>query len=118
MILQNVKMRKVQENSIENTESTDENNVCSSIKDEPISSPVSNIMEEEISSEQAIVPNVCVVECPWVLGQLAWARVGNFPFWPCVVTLDPETMTYHKFRGKKFYITLEFFIIVAHLKKK
>ncbi|XP_020293467.1 histone-lysine N-methyltransferase NSD2 isoform X2 [Pseudomyrmex gracilis] len=95
---ENVKMRKVRENSIENTESTDENNVGSSIKDEPVSSPVSTSMEEEISSEQAIVPNVCVVECPWVLGQLAWARVGNFPFWPCVVTLDPETMTYHKFR--------------------
>ncbi|XP_046412948.1 histone-lysine N-methyltransferase NSD2 [Neodiprion fabricii] len=36
------------------------------------------------------------MECNWLLGQLAWARIGTFPFWPCVVTLEPVTMIYHK----------------------
>lgn len=35
----------------------------------------------------------------WVPGKLAWARFGNFPYWPCVVTLDPETMTFHRLMG-------------------
>lgn len=52
---------------------------------------------EEIPSPKLIGPDV---ECPWLVGQLAWARVGNFPFWPCMVTVDPTSRIYYKLRGK------------------
>lgn len=52
---------------------------------------------EEIPSPKAISP---ASECSWMIGQLAWARVGNFPFWPCMVTVDPISRIYYKLRGK------------------
>ncbi|XP_077293329.1 nuclear receptor binding SET domain protein [Arctopsyche grandis] len=27
--------------------------------------------------------------CGWVVGELAWARVGAHPLWPCLITRDP-----------------------------
>lgn len=31
------------------------------------------------------------VSCPYQVGDLAWARMGTFPFWPCIITRDPAT---------------------------
>ena len=28
--------------------------------------------------------------CKYVAGELAWARVGTAPFWPCTFTYDPD----------------------------
>lgn len=36
---------------------------------------------------------------PWSLGQLVWARMGNYPFWPSIVTLDPTTKSFVTQRG-------------------
>ena len=46
------------------------------------------------------------LNCPWILGQLAWARGSSYPFWPCVVTLDPKTMMYYRVQSNYviFYI--------------
>lgn len=78
-------------------ESTDENNVTNDMDDTSDSSTNLSTMEENapklVSSS---------VQCNWVLGQLAWARVGNFPFWPCVITLDPVSMIYNRLKGTLF----------------
>ncbi|KAJ4450760.1 hypothetical protein ANN_02190 [Periplaneta americana] len=29
-------------------------------------------------------------EIDWVIGDLAWARVSGYPFWPCMIALDPQ----------------------------
>lgn len=47
-----------------------------------------------VSKDSNSVNNL--TECNWRLGQLAWARISTFPFWPCVVNLEPLTMTYTK----------------------
>ncbi|XP_024083584.1 histone-lysine N-methyltransferase NSD2 isoform X2 [Cimex lectularius] len=50
-----------------------------------------------------------------VIGDLAWACVGGFPYWPCAVTKDPFEHVYTKLkflgRGKtgKEYIHVRFF---------
>lgn len=36
----------------------------------------------------------------WKPGQLAWAQVSTFPYWPCVVTLDPDLNRFVKWRGE------------------
>ncbi|KAK9501223.1 hypothetical protein O3M35_011977 [Rhynocoris fuscipes] len=38
----------------------------------------------------------------WMVGDLAWASVGGYPFWPCTVTRDPfeNAFTKCKFIGK------------------
>lgn len=38
-------------------------------------------------------------KCQWSLGQLVWARIGGYPYWPGIVTLDPLTMSYVSQRG-------------------
>lgn len=77
-------------------ENIDEINIGNSVDEVSDSSTMLN-STEELPSPKAIGPNV---ECPWMVGQLAWARVGNFPFWPCMVTVDPASRIYYKLRGK------------------
>ena len=37
----------------------------------------------EVSADEESLPST------FSLGDLAWARVGQAPYWPCVITLDP-----------------------------
>lgn len=30
------------------------------------------------------------IPCNYLAGELAWARVGTAPFWPCTITYDPD----------------------------
>ncbi|KOC64333.1 putative histone-lysine N-methyltransferase NSD2 [Habropoda laboriosa] len=95
--LQNSKMpktRKYQHSSDSSIESADENNVTNDIDDTSDSS-TSISMSEENAPKLIGSP----MQCNWLLGQLAWARVGNFPFWPCVITLDPVLMVYHRLKA-------------------
>ena len=32
--------------------------------------------------------------CKYSVGELAWARVGTAPFWPCTFTYDPDLRIY------------------------
>lgn len=94
------KRRKQVLNSTDNStdESIGEINVVNNTEETSDSSVTLNSIEETPSpSPKAHDPNV---ECPWMVGQLAWARVGNFPFWPCMVTVDPVSKIHYKLRGK------------------
>ena len=37
--------------------------------------------DEEFESE---------LPCKYLVGELAWARIGTAPFWPCTFTYDPD----------------------------
>lgn len=76
-------------------ESIAENNVSNNTDEASDTSASINNTEENPPS-RANSP----MECSWVAGHLAWARFGNFPFWPCIVTLDPNSLKYHKFIGE------------------
>lgn len=44
----------------------------------------------------------------WQVGNLAWARIGNYPYWPCIVCRSPEG-TFLSFSAGKcnlFYVML------------
>jgi len=76
-------------------ENIDELNIANNIDKASNSFTLNSI--EEIPSSKVINSTV---ECHWMLGQLAWARIGNYPFWPCMVTDDPTSRIYYKFKGK------------------
>lgn len=39
-------------------------------------------------------------ECSWDIGQLAWARMSIYPFWPCIVSEEPRVGgTHQKYQG-------------------
>ncbi|CAG4970922.1 unnamed protein product [Colias eurytheme] len=43
-------------------------------------------------------------QCEYQVGDLAWARMGTYPFWPCMVTREPISLMFIK---KKLYGRLE-----------
>ncbi|XP_063896196.1 histone-lysine N-methyltransferase, H3 lysine-36 specific-like [Helicoverpa armigera] len=43
-------------------------------------------------------------KCAYQVGDLAWARMGTFPFWPCIVTRDPSNGVFVK---KKLFGRIE-----------
>ncbi|XP_053972341.1 histone-lysine N-methyltransferase NSD2 isoform X2 [Hylaeus anthracinus] len=88
------KAKKYQNSSDSSNESTDENIITNDVDDASDSSTSLSTMDE--ASMKMVASSV---QCNWILGQLAWARVGNFPFWPCVITLDPVLMTYNKLKA-------------------
>ncbi|XP_068977009.1 histone-lysine N-methyltransferase NSD2 isoform X2 [Bombus flavifrons] len=88
--------RKYQNSPDSSNDSTDENNTVNDMDDTSDSSTNLSVMEDT-TPKLADSP----IQCNWILGQLAWARVGNFPFWPCVITLDPVLMIYHRLKDFK-----------------
>lgn len=40
------------------------------------------------------------------LGDIVWAKIGKFPFWPSIVCIDPLSMTYVKPATGKFYFNI------------
>ncbi|CAH0597788.1 unnamed protein product [Chrysodeixis includens] len=43
-------------------------------------------------------------KCAYQVGDLAWARMGTYPFWPCIVTRDPSNGVFVK---KKLFGRIE-----------
>ncbi|XP_039304708.1 histone-lysine N-methyltransferase NSD2 isoform X2 [Solenopsis invicta] len=85
------KGRRQVSNSIDNSiENIDENNITNNMDVVNDSFATLNSIEK-IPSPKVISPKI-----EWTIGQLAWARVGNFPFWPCMITYEPTSGIYHK----------------------
>ena len=40
------------------------------------------------------------LSCKYLAGELAWARVGTAPFWPCTLTYDPD-LKIHSYISKQ-----------------
>ncbi|XP_035729731.1 histone-lysine N-methyltransferase NSD2-like isoform X1 [Vespa mandarinia] len=89
------KTRKSQNSSENSNENIDESNIVNDTDEASDSFSSSNSMEEIASPKF----DNNTAQCNWSLGQLAWARVGNFPFWPCVVTLDPTSLIFYKYKA-------------------
>ncbi|XP_015183838.1 PREDICTED: histone-lysine N-methyltransferase NSD2 isoform X1 [Polistes dominula] len=89
------KTRKSQNSSENSNENVDESNIVNDGDEASDSFSSTNSMEEILSPKFDNTP----AQSTWNLGQLAWARVGNFPFWPCVVTLDPTTLIFYKYKA-------------------
>jgi len=60
----------------------------------------SEVTDHTCKSSEMTVGNEKVPGCDWVTGDLAWARVAGYPFWPCMITLDPQQRIFTKTSGK------------------
>lgn len=36
----------------------------------------------------------------FAVGDLIWAKMTGYPWWPCMVSIDPESGNYYKISGK------------------
>ncbi|GLH06500.1 Probable histone-lysine N-methyltransferase Mes-4 [Gryllus bimaculatus] len=70
--------------------------------DHEIMSPdVTSSVDDNILSERlgdSLVQIKIGSDCGWVPGDLAWARVGGHPFWPCMIAVDPHSAVYTKIK--------------------
>jgi hypothetical protein len=60
----------------------------------------SEVTDPTCKSSEMTVSNEKVPGCDWAIGDLAWARVAGYPFWPCMITLDPQQGIFTKTSGK------------------
>ncbi|XP_014272236.1 histone-lysine N-methyltransferase NSD3 isoform X1 [Halyomorpha halys] len=69
-----------------------------------IEAPVPTSTETLPLPDQLIVPKdeqysdseECINDGDWNVGDLAWACVGGFPYWPCAITKDPVELCFKK----------------------
>lgn len=61
-------------------------------------SPLKSTSSTETSPAENMPPVQVgpVPGCEWMVGDLAWARVGGHPYWPCVIAVDPEQNIFTK----------------------
>ncbi|XP_021923850.1 histone-lysine N-methyltransferase NSD2 isoform X3 [Zootermopsis nevadensis] len=93
----------------ENRDTNSDNAESFSVRDEATSagndglSP--GIVKEEVKSDttdktcETSELSLCdekMSGCDWVIGDLAWARVSGYPFWPCMIALDPQQRIFTK----------------------
>lgn len=68
---------------------------------ENVKEKVENAVADKIyESTEISVSDEKVPGCDWVIGDLAWARVSGYPFWPCIIVLDPEQRIFTKTTGE------------------
>lgn len=65
-----------------------------------------NVLKMEVKLEPQD-PNLPVEGCEWMVGDLAWARVGGHPFWPCIINIDPINKIFTKSVSKFLYNSIE-----------
>jgi hypothetical protein len=47
------------------------------------------------SDEESVVE-----DADWNPGDLAWANINGFPYWPCTLTKDPDEHVFKKTKGR------------------
>lgn len=63
------------------------------------------------TKEKAVAKNELFeleASCDYQVGDLAWARVGTYPFWPCIVTREPFTDMFVKKKRKSLVMVITF----------
>ncbi|EFA10454.1 histone-lysine N-methyltransferase NSD2 [Tribolium castaneum] len=59
-----------------------------------ISAETNQVPENETKEELKVIKQE-VIELE--VGVLAWAKLGNFPYWPCLITQEPASGTHQKY---------------------
>ena len=58
------------------------------------------VTDKTCRSSEISVCEENVPGCEWVIGDLALARVSGYPFWPCMIALDPQQRIFTKTTGE------------------
>ncbi|XP_048474648.1 histone-lysine N-methyltransferase NSD3 isoform X6 [Rhincodon typus] len=84
---------------------TTESQECKAVKVEPeeckdiCGNPVVQVHRLPVSGNQSVISNC------YQIGDLVWAKVGTYPWWPCMVSCDPLLQVHTKIntRGAREY---------------
>lgn len=46
---------------------------------------------------------------PWNTGDVVWAKIPGHPWWPSLITFEPNTTIYYKMKGRARYYHVQFY---------
>lgn len=58
------------------------------------------IEEEKMEVVDNDVKSISGKSIKWSVGQLTWAHISHYPYWPCIITLEPNTDIFTKKKSK------------------
>lgn len=61
---------------------------------------INNNEDDEIKKE---IQAESIDDKKWFVGQIAWAHISHYPYWPCIITLEPGTDVYSKEKRKYLF---------------
>lgn len=64
----------------------------------------SEVTDKTCETSEMLVCDEKMSGCDWVIGDLAWARVSGYPFWPCMISLDPQQRIFTKTTGECSFV--------------
>lgn len=67
-------------------------------KENEIMNPDVTSSVDDNSLSKTVWPETPSNESGWNPGDLAWARIGGHPFWPCMIAVDPFTKVFTKIK--------------------
>lgn len=67
---------------------------------EPSESPVSKESKASSSPTQS---------ASWLVGDVVWSKIPGHPWWPSMVSYDPNTAVSFKYKGRARYYHVQFF---------
>ncbi|KAF7992681.1 hypothetical protein HCN44_005025 [Aphidius gifuensis] len=100
---------KKDENVIENNNSVSVSEINTESPNDVDDKSTNDCIEEE---KMEVVDNndksITGKSIKWSVGQLTWAHISHYPYWPCIITLEPNTdiFTKEKSVGRRKVATL------------
>ncbi|CAH0555529.1 unnamed protein product [Brassicogethes aeneus] len=64
---------------------------------EPIADKMKTNIEEEVKEEEILEsPDINIEDTNFELGDIVWSRIGTCPFWPSLVTTEPDSGDFYR----------------------
>ncbi|XP_072835020.1 histone-lysine N-methyltransferase NSD3 isoform X3 [Pogona vitticeps] len=88
---------------LEPEEENKPNERLSILSEKPREEPV--VLDETPAQEESPLPTQVASESKFEVGDLVWSKVGTYPWWPCMVSSDPQLEVHTKIntRGAREY---------------
>ena len=62
----------------------------------PLPTELMSFIKEEGGTSTLTDDESFVEDADWNCGDLAWANINGFPYWPCTLTRDPDELVFKK----------------------
>lgn len=64
---------------------------------------------ESPSSKESKVSSSPTQSASWLVGDIVWSKIPGHPWWPSMVSYDPNTAVSFKYKGRARYYHVQFF---------
>ncbi|KAJ6223683.1 hypothetical protein RDWZM_002228 [Blomia tropicalis] len=76
---------------------------------------IKNNVEHYYALDRPTLTTIPTKEGSYGVGDLIWAKMTGYPWWPCIISIDPETGNYCRISGKCIFILKLLYIKLNYL---